>query len=444
MKTWVERYRPQKLKDVAGNPGSVRALVGWVDEWKTGVPKKKAILLHGPAGTGKTSVAYAIANELNYDRIELNASDARTYEVINRIIGSASSLTTLNPEYEKKIIIVDEVDGIHGKSDYGGVKALQNVIKDAKQLMVLIANDPYKLPRDFRNLVKLVEFKRLDQGVILGVLKNICSQEGIETEEKVLRIIATNSNGDLRSAINDLQALGEGRSKLSLDDVDVLTMRDSEAKIFDVLRKIFKTTSCDRAREAMWESGKDADTMMKWISENLPVEYADKGDLARAFQQISRSDVFLGRIIRRQEHGLLSYASDLMSAGVATAKHHHYRGFTPYRYPEIFVLYARTKKQRELLDSAAGKISKGIHCSKREAKEEYFPMLKMVMQNPEMGAKIASELEFTLNEIQYFTSEERAKHIHERAEKLTQERIKTQTHKEKTTQASLSEFGGGG
>ncbi len=439
---WAEKYRPASLKEVAGNSEAIKLLTHWAAEWTEGQPRKKALLLYGAPGTGKTSAAYALAKELHYDLIELNASDSRTRDVIKRIVGSASTSVTLDPKYERKVIVLDEVDGIHGQADYGGMKALQDVIRESMQPIVLIANDPYRLSREFRALTKMVEFKRLDQASVIGVLEGICDREGLEASEKVLRIIATNSNGDLRSAINDLQAIGEGRKKLALPDVDALRMRDSEIRIFDVLRRIFKTTDCDRAREAVWDSGEDPETILKWLAENLPLEYADKGDLARAFDRVSRSDVFLGRVMRRQEFGLMGYAVDLMSAGVATAKRHSYRGFTPYGYPEVFVLYARTRKKRELMESVGAKIGKHVHCSIKEAKEEYFRVLEMAMNNIEMGAAIASELGLTLEEIQYFAEEKRAERIHELAQRITDERIKAQTRMVKKTQASLFEFGG--
>ncbi len=440
MLTWVEKFRPQKLREVAGNPSSMEAAAEWVEAWKEGVPKKRGLLLYGPAGVGKTSVAYAIANEMGYDRIELNASDARTQEVISRIVGSASTLTTLDPSQGRKVIIIDEVDGIHGKADYGGLKALIATLKGTKQPMILIANDPWKLSKDFRDIVKMVEFKRLDQASVIKVLKDICTHEGVETDEKVLRIIATNSNGDLRSAINDLQALGEGTRRIALPSIDVLSMRDSELRIFDVLRRIFKTEHCDRAREAVWQSGENPDTILKWISENLPAEYGDARDLAEAFNYVSRADVFMGRIIRRQEWGLMSYAIDLMSAGVATAKRHQYHGFTPYRYPEIFVLYARRRGERQLLDSTAAKIGAKVHCSKAEAKQEYFPLLKMLLTDVNTGSRVASELELTLDEVEHFADEAKAKVIHERAEIITKERIRERMHKEAGKQVSLFEF----
>ncbi len=447
MDTWVEKYRPNTLKEVAGNPGALRAIAKWVGEWQEGVPEKRAVLIHGPAGVGKTSIALALARELGYDRIELNASDFRTYPVINRLVGTASMQRTLASEADKRIIILDEVDGIHGKSDYGGLKALKKWVKETFHPMVLIANDPWVLPRDFRSLTLMVQLKRIDQRTVLRILKGICAKEGIITEERVLKIIAVNSNGDLRSAINDLQALTEGKKKLGLGDIDVLTIRDSELKIFDTLIRIFKTSSCDRAREAVREAGEDPELIMKWVVENLPREYVEPEDLALAYQRLSKADIYRGRIIRRQSWRLLPYAIDLMSAGVATAKKHKYSKYTRYQYPQVFALYSRTKKKRAIMDSIADKIkgrkhtiNEKVHCSKKLAIKEFFPLLEHAMNHdPAMGARIASELGLELEELKYFVDrEELAGKIHENAKDITANRLRERLGKGK--QVTLTEL----
>ncbi len=446
---WVEKYRPQRIKDVLGNPGSIKAVMDWIETWKSGRPKKRALLLHGPPGTGKTSIAYALSKELNYDYIELNASDNRTHGIINKIVGSASSLGTLNPEYERKVIILDEVDGIHGKMDYGGLRALKTWAKNSSQPIILIANDPWKLSADFRALTVMVSFKKVDQRTILKVLRSICRREDIETDEKVLKIIATNASGDLRSAINDLQGLTQGRDRLELSDIDVLTLRDSGIKIFDTVIRILKTTSTDRARETIWDASDDPDTVMKWLVENVPREYDNPDDLKMALGYLSRADVFMGRIMRRQDWGLLSYATDLMSAGVSVSKSRKYSKFVRYQYPQIFTIYSKTKKKRALMGSVAqkiggrrGTVNEKVHCSKKEAISEYFPLLEMVMKSDTgMASHIASELGFDMEEIQFFVGEKTlSKRIYDSALEITRQRIRGQTRKEKVKQVSLFEF----
>lgn len=442
VKVWSEELRPQKIQDVVGNPKAVSAVMEWIAGWEKGKTNKKAVLLHGPTGTGKTSCAYSLANELNFDRIELNASDTRTKDVINRIIGSASSSGTLDIEKERKIIIVDEIDGIHGKKDYGGLNAIKNAIKKTQQPIILIANDPWSLPQDFRKLCLMVEFRKINQRTILKTLKSICRRKGVEADERALKIIATNANGDLRSAINDLQALSEGNPELKLQDIELLSLRDSETKIFHTIAQILKTNSCQRAREAMWETNEQPDTILNWIVENVPIEYTDPEDLARAFNYISRADVFMGRIIRRQSWGLLSYATDLMSAGVATAKKRKYHGFSRYQYPSTFALMARTRKERNLNNDISQKISNVCHVSRKVARAEFLPMLNIILnKDPYMGARISSELELGLEEIESFVDDEkRAKHIYNTAEDIRKERLNASIHKDAGKQVSLFEF----
>jgi replication factor C large subunit len=440
MKTWVERYRPKRVRDIAGNLTSKKKILDWIQGWRRGGPAKKALLLYGPPGTGKTSAAYAIAHELGYDRIELNASDSRTQGVINRVVGTAASSGTLDPSADKKIIILDEVDGIHGTKDRGGVAALKKLLQTTCQPLLLIANDPYKLDGNFRRLTEMVQFKRIDKRTVARVLKEIAVREGVKAHEKALNIIAANANGDLRSAINDLQALSEGRTTLEIADVTRLKTRDAEVRIFDTLVRVLKTESLERAREAMWESGEDPDTRLKWLVENVALEYKRPEDLARAYHCLSRADVFLGRIMRRQDWSLLGYASDLMGPGVALAKERKYEGFQRYQPPQIFAIYGRTRRRRNLAGSVAEKFTQKCRGSRGLFLQEFLPLFDAAMKDLEMGAHIASELMLTREEVEFFTKERgMVDRIMERAQEITEERLRRQTTRGK--QVSLFEFG---
>ena len=85
MNDWTERYRPTTMQEIIGNYTQVRKLKSWANEWNTGNPQKKAVILSGKPGIGKTSVAYALANDFHWLPIELNASDARNANTINAV-----------------------------------------------------------------------------------------------------------------------------------------------------------------------------------------------------------------------------------------------------------------------------------------------------------------------------------------------------------------------
>ncbi len=384
MLLWVEKYRPTRLSEIVGNPKTVARLSEWVGEFETGSAKKRALLLHGPPGSGKTSAAYALSEELGYELIETNASDVRTKDRVRRIVGAASKLGSVDPEKKGKIVLVDEVDGIHGRSDFGGLSAVKEIIRDTKEPVLLLANDPWSLPADFRAQCELLAFK-----------------------------------------INDLQSLGMGGS-IDLGDASSIYMRDSELTIFKALAQIFKTSSCSRAREAVFESEEDPETFLHWIAENAPLEYEDPEDLGRAFDRLSRADIFLGRIRRRQDWRLLGYVSDLMSCGVATSKTREYHKFIRYQYPGIFAALARTRAQRNLVGSIAAKISKKCHVSTKVASMEFVPMLKGLFKDLNSASRLSAYFGFETKDIEFFDSEN-ARKINELAQKVRGDMIKART-----------------
>src|SRR3989344_3959348 len=129
---FVHKYKPKTLKEIYGQDLAIKKL-------KANVLKKTPTLLHGDVGTGKTSSVYALANELQYEILELNSSDFRNKEQINSIIGGAIQQQSL---FKKgKIILVDELDGISGTKDRGGLQALMKLIPEIRTSLVLVSND---------------------------------------------------------------------------------------------------------------------------------------------------------------------------------------------------------------------------------------------------------------------------------------------------------------
>lgn len=182
--------------------------------------EKKAVLLYGPPGVGKTTLVEVLAREFGYDLVEMNASDFRRSKDIERIAILASDKTSLLGK--GKIILLDEVDGIHARSDAGGIEAILRLINITKQPIIMTANDPWSQSlKELRENAIMVGLKKLGTRDIMKLLKRICEQENIEADEEALRFIVDRSEGDLRSAINDLEAIAEGYGKVDLSLIHI-------------------------------------------------------------------------------------------------------------------------------------------------------------------------------------------------------------------------------
>ncbi len=393
---FTKKYSPNTLKDIKGQDNAIKEFKEWVSSFKE--QKKKAVWIYGPSGCGKTSLVYALANELNYELIEVNASDTRNKDQIEQKLGGAVFQQSL---FSKgKIVLVDEIDGLAGREDRGGMAALIRIIEKTGFPVVLTATNPwdYKFNK-LRRKCNLIELDALNYMDIGEVLVGICSKEKIKYEIDVLKSLARRVGGDCRAAVNDLQSLTELTNELSKDSLEELEQRSKEESMPNALLKVFKTTDPRIAIGAFDNVKEDMEQRVFWVEENLPYEYDKPADLARAYDKLSKADVFNRRIRRWQHWRFLVYINALITAGVATSKDEKYKKYVQYK-PTGRLLKLWWANQKSMKKKAiAVKIAEKTHSSVREVVKdiEYFKVI--FKKDKEMAREISEYLDLEKEEI---------------------------------------------
>lgn len=399
---WTEKYRPQTLSEVRGNNKARDQLEEWAETWED---HRKAVIVHGSPGVGKTSAAHALANDMGWPTIELNASDQRTGSVIKRVAGEAARSGTLTEGGSgRRLLILDEADNIHGNADRGGSRALTGVVKDASQPMVLIANEFYDMSNGLRNACETIEFRNVSSRSIVPVLRDICRREDIEYESDALDAIAEETSGDLRSAVNDLQALAETNKVLRAEDV-VTGERDQTEGIFDFLDDVIKNKGAQEALYASYDVDETPDDLVNWIEDNMPKDYAGE-ELAVAYDFLANADKWLGRVRATQNYSYWRYASDNMVAGVAAARREDKGGWTRYGPPSYWSKLGSSRANRDKRDYIARKIAQSSGVSMSTARREVLPYLAAMThhcKNRELTVAMAARYDLDADHVSFIT-----------------------------------------
>jgi replication factor C large subunit len=373
---WPEKHRPRALKHIVGNQDVISSLKQWVISWNERLPDKRAALVIGPPGTGKTATVGALSNELNMELVEFNSSDKRNKDSIETLVWRAATQQTLDGRF--RIILLDEVDGLSGTSDRGGVGAIAKVIQESVHPIIMTANNPDS-PRlkELYKICKVFTFDRIAHDNITKVLAHIVKQDNVTISQELVDQIAENSAGDLRAAISDLEAFAKrGTSDPFLESIQRDVVRGTE----DTLRRVFMTTESATAERVLSECELDQDSIILWLEENLHLHLLAHKELEYGFNALSLADLVLGRIMKDQNWKLLSYMYDFLATGIVGSRVETSYRKVNYSQPTWPLLVWQGNRSRDKRSDVLSNLSKLTGVSKRRTMETHYDTIMRIIE----------------------------------------------------------------
>ncbi|MEM2174953.1 MAG: AAA family ATPase [Candidatus Micrarchaeia archaeon] len=362
-------FEPKKFDDLIGNKELLEKVKEWCKSWEKGI--SEPILIYGPPGVGKTSLAHVIANEMNWEIVELNASDERTKFELRKYIHSATESTISG---RKRLIIIDEVECL----DRGGIGEVIKILRNTRQPTILIANDPYF--KGWKELkINFYEMKKVSTREIYNFLKKLNAEKGFGLENEKLAEIAANSDGDVRSAIIDLIA-------------NTISYRNRKINIFQTLGYFFKSKDKDVAKFTLSESDEDLDSIILWLNKNIKNEYEKKENVYAAYEILAIADYFNSIAKRKNYWYLKKYVTEILSYIPVIVKEE--KKFVNYSFPSVLKI---ERNKIEIKKRICEKISKKFHLSKKETLLLFPIIKKIVLMNPSYYGLEGTEIEL-LNE----------------------------------------------
>lgn len=267
---WVEKYRPHKISELVNQKeivGSITALVKNVSE----MPH---LLFSGSAGVGKTTLAICLSHEILGDNwreytLELNASDERGIGMVRERVKKFSRYAGLDTQIPFKIIILDEADEMTSDAQ----TALRRIIEDTAKhcRFILIANNISRIIEPIQSRCAVFKFTRIEEKEVIAHLKEIAKKEKIKSDEDGLKAIYDYTEGDLRHAINLLQA-ASSLGSITEENVKSAAGLTKTRDVDDILKMALGGKIAD-ARNKMIELikvyGMSESDFLKYINEAL-------------------------------------------------------------------------------------------------------------------------------------------------------------------------------
>ena len=354
---WSERHRPAEIGAMVGNEEARAEITKWFSSW---APGARPLLLVGPPGTGKTTAATLACRSFGLDMIGMNASDARSRSRITKLLGPVMGNANVAG---RPMVFIDEVDGIHGRADFGGAEALIKLIKEPTVPIVMAANsDAASKMKSLSKAVRTVRFRQLPPRLLRVYLRRVLREEGASLSPGAEIKVISESRGDIRSMLNIAQALATGYDAHA-------EKLPSELDAETAVNAFFAAPDAEEAAAALRAMKADPrEKINAFYSSIITAKGLPPAESARMLEVMSRADVLYGRIMRSQRWRLLRYLDAILSGLYA-------RG-SPVRYAQYNVpwpLLTRIRFDGRAMRAMFAAMGRAAHVSGSAFGTLYFP-----------------------------------------------------------------------
>lgn len=370
---WAEIYRPKNLEDIIGNEEIRLNILKWLVKW---FPGTKPLLLIGPPGVGKTTIVKIISSFLNYDLIELNASDTRSGPQLEKLINPLYNNTSI---FGKKILLFfDEVDGIYGREDSGGLEILINIVKASNFPIIFVANYTHIKLKNLSKLCKIIKFQRISENLLMIFLNYVLFEQNYPLSLDDKKWIVEKSNGDVRTMLNLAQSKCTGYGKFVHETFKI--------DISEGLNEFFLSKNKDEARKILLSlDGKYSDPRYGLSSEerrkdilnslftSIVSSNLDMDTLSLLLDSLSQIDLLVARINKNRNWNLLKYMNNVIIEILYENIQNKMVSYHQYgiSWPLMGQIFSRGVPLRSLIS----KLSLSFHVSSSTFGMIFFPYL---------------------------------------------------------------------